>query len=367
MKRISQIPIDKEATHSSATRTVDDSNWAVRSGMWRDRLEKVSARRTKRAKAYPALILAGHGVSLGIRGGALEIQNGLTHYPQSRETYLFFPRDADLPERIVLLDGSGSISFDVLSWLAEQKISFIRINWKGDIVCVAGASGYSANPFRVKWQLETRENREQRNEYCHSIITRKIEATIITLEKSISRSDKWEWAMRSAYAGLSRLEENPPEIISELRALEANCAASYFRSWVGMPIKWRGTSRRPIPDNWRSIGQRSSPYHLAGNRNAAHPVNAILNYAYAVLESEIRIKAISDGYDPTIGIMHEGSDGSSKFIFDLMEPERPKVDRAVLDFVRGHVFDPADFVIRTDGVCRLNPEMARIVVAKVSA
>jgi CRISP-associated protein Cas1 len=49
-----------------------------------------------------------------------------------------------------------------------------------------------------------------------------------------------------------------------------------------------------------------------------------------------------------------------------MEPERPKVDRAVLDFVKGHVFDPADFVIRADGVCRLNPEMARMVVAKVS-
>jgi hypothetical protein len=57
-----------------------------------------------------------------------------------------------------------------------------------------------------------------------------------------------------AYAALSCLEENPPEIISELRALEANCAASYFRSWVGMTIKWRGTSRRPIPDNWRLIG-----------------------------------------------------------------------------------------------------------------
>jgi CRISPR-associated protein Cas1 len=173
--------------------------------------------------------------------------------------------------------------------------------------------------------------------------------------------------MKSAYAALSRLEENPPETISELRALEANCAASYFRSWVGAPIKWRGTSRRPIPDSWRSVGSRSSPYHLAGNRSAAHPVNAILNYAYAALESEIRIKAISDGFDPTIGIMHEGSDGSSKFIFDLMEPERPKVDRAVLDFVRENVFDPADFVIRTDGVCRLNPEMARMVVAKVSA
>jgi CRISP-associated protein Cas1 len=111
---------------------------------------------------------------------------------------------------------------------------------------------------------------------------------------------------------------------------------------------------------------RSSPYHLAGNRNAAHPVNAILNYAYAALESDIRIKAISEGYDPTIGIMHEGSDGSSKFIFDLMEPKRPNIDRLVLEFVRGHIFDPADFIIRGDGVCRLNPEMARMVGAKMS-
>ena len=84
----------------------------------------------------------------------------------------------------------------------------------------------------------------------------------------------------------------------------------------------------------------------------------MLNYAYATLESEIRIKAIADGYD------REGSDGSSKFIFDLMEPQRPKVDREVLDFVKGQVFDPSDFVIRSDGVCRLNPEMARMVVAR---
>ena len=313
----------------------DDHAWATRSDMWRTRVEKASARRTKRAKSTPALALAGHGVSMRVENGALTIQNGFTHYPQRREIIRYFRGDVALPERIILLDGSGSISFDVLSWLAEQKISLIRIDWKGDIVCVAGASGYSANRHRVRWQLETLENPRQRNEFCRSIITRKIEASIVTLEKSIPRSDKWERAMKSAYAALSRLEENPPETISELRALEANCAASYFRSWVGMPIKWRGTSRRPIPDNWHFIGQRSSPYHLAGNRNAAHPVNAILNYAYAALESEIRIKAISDGYDPTIGIMHEGSDGSSKFIFDLMEPERPKVDRAVLNFVKG--------------------------------
>jgi CRISP-associated protein Cas1 len=345
----------------------DDIQWASRSRLWRARTEKATARRTKRAKPVSALTLAGHGVSLRIEGGALTIQNGFTHYPQQRETLRYFRGDLSLPERVILLDGSGSISFDVLTWLAEQKVSLIRLDWKGGVVCVAGASGYSANPHRVRWQLETRENPEQRNEFCRSLITKKVESSIITLEKSIRRSDKWERAMKSAYSALSRLDENPPETIFELRGLEANCAASYFRSWVGIPIKWRGTSRRPVPDNWQFIGQRSSPYHLAGNRNAAHPVNAILNYAYAALESEIRIKVISEGFDPTIGIMHEGSDGSSKFIFDLMEPERPKVDRAVLDFVKTTVFDPADFVIRSDGVCRLNSEMARMVVARVSA
>lgn len=94
-------------------------------------------------------------------------------------------------------------------------------------------------------------------------------------------------------------------------------------------------------------------------------MNAILNYTYTVLQSQLQIDAITEGYDPTIGIMHEGNDGSVAFIFDLMEPFRPLVDRAVLEFVKGRVFDPADFVIRSDGVCRLNPAMAKCVAQVV--
>lgn len=83
-------------------------------------------------------------------------------------------------------------------------------------------------------------------------------------------------------------------------------------------------------------------------------------------QSQIQINAVAEGYDSTIWIMHEARDGSSAFVFDLMEPERPVIDRKVLEFVKGHVFDPADFAIRTDGVCRLNPEMAWCVVGLVS-
>jgi CRISP-associated protein Cas1 len=219
----------------------DDSQWATRSGMWQSRVAKASARRTKRAKAQPALILAGHGMSLRVENGALTIQNGFTHYPQQREIIRYFRGDVALPERIILLDGSGSVSFDVLSWLAEQKVSLIRIDWKGDIVCIAGGSGYSANPPGVRWQLETRENPEQRNDFCRSIITQKIEATIITLEKTIPHSDKRERAMKSAYAALTRLEENPPETVSGLRTLEANCGPPIFAA--GSACRLNGAER----------------------------------------------------------------------------------------------------------------------------
>jgi CRISPR-associated protein Cas1 len=40
------------------------------------------------------------------------------------------------------------------------------------------------------------------------------------------------------------------------------------------------------------------------NRHATHPVNAMLNYAYAVLESQVRIATVSQGLDPHVGYLH---------------------------------------------------------------
>jgi CRISPR/Cas system-associated endonuclease Cas1 len=53
-------------------------------------------------------------------------------------------------------------------------------------------------------------------------------------------------------------------------------------------------------------------------------------------------------------------------VFDLMEPERPKVDTAILRFVAGQEFSAADFTLRSDGVVRLSPQLARRLCAEVS-
>lgn len=74
---------------------------------------------------------------------------------------------------------------------------------------------------------------------------------------------------------------------------------------------------------------------------------------------------VAAGFDPSIGFLHASGLGRPAFVLDLMEPLRPLVDRKVLEFVQGHTFHPADFTIRSDGVCRLNPEMARNVTKRI--
>jgi CRISPR-associated endonuclease Cas1 len=353
------------ATESGATQ--DSRDWVRRSSHWHS-LGRPGGCTPKsgRSPAEP-LVLAGHGASLQIDGGSLLIRNGLTHYPQERETFRYFKGDLSLPSRIILLDCTGTLSFDALGWLSEQNVPLVRIDWRGNVQTVASNSGYASNQRRLDWQTETRANPAKRMAFCIDLIARKIEGCITVLEKAVRQSADWEKAMRRAYGDLTRLECDPPTDIVTLRGLEAGCAAAYFRAWRHIPVKWVATSRRPVPDFWRSVGRRASPYKVTGNRNARDPINAMLNYGYAALESETRIQAVSEGYDPSRGIMHDRKDSQSGFIFDLMEPERPKVDRAVLEFVKANPLHAADLTITSDGVCRLNPEMAKSLVAAIGA
>ena len=107
----------------------------------------------------------------------------------------------------------------------------------------------------------------------------------------------------------------------------------------------------PTPPAWCTIGPRSSllAEKTSKNRNATHPINAMLNYAYAVLLGQLKIQLVSEGYDPTIGIMHHDYRGGPAFVLDHMEPLRPVVDREVIQFALANELQPADFVLRSDG------------------
>src|SRR5687768_7529116 len=113
---------------------------------------------------------------------------------------------------------------------------------------------------------------------------------------------------RATYKNISArsrlLEQRSPRSITELLGIEGSIANEYFRAWSGVALKWKAVRRRPIPEDWLVYSSRSAlREQLRVNRNATHPINAMLNYAYAILVSQTQIRLIAEGYDPTIGIL----------------------------------------------------------------
>ncbi len=346
---------------SAANEDLDEEAvWAERGQYWEGTTEQVqdtSRVVTKRRVERKPLVLNGHGVRLRVHQGSLVVLNGFTHYPQERQELRFFPGDRKLPSRIVMLDSDGSLSLDVISWLSEQRIPLVVLDWQGNLVSVLG-QGTAYKPELREAQLRALGN-GLGLQIATQLIQDKLEASQETLH-SLLRSPGQEQALERLEVVLGELGKAPPETIDALRLLEARAAAAYFSCWQLVSLYWKGTGRKPIPTEWRQVGLRQSLLG-GGNRNATHPVNAILNYAYGVLESQVRIATVSAGLDPAIGYLHTCRPGRLALVYDLMEPLRPRVDKLVLDFLRSHTLAAGDIILTSRGVCKLHPQLARRV------
>jgi CRISPR/Cas system-associated endonuclease Cas1 len=83
------------------------------------------------------------------------------------------------------------------------------------------------------------------------------------------------------------------------------------------------------------------------------PGNALLNYLYAVLETEMTVALLAVGLDPGIGIFHSDIDRRASLALDAIEAVRPYVDHWVLDYLSFSVFANRDFIELPDGEVRL--------------
>ncbi len=73
------------------------------------------------------------------------------------------------------------------------------------------------------------------------------------------------------------------------------------------------------------------------------------------------VACLNAGLHPGMGIIHADRDGRASFIYDLMEPVRPAVDRVVLGFARPHTFAEGECWEPREGFCRLDPTLISLV------
>jgi CRISPR-associated endonuclease Cas1 len=162
------------------------------------------------------------------------------------------------------------------------------------------------------------------------------------------------------------LPDLPPWLmtVDTLRMYEARLARSYFAAWSGWPLCWERTAVKRVPPHWLTARDRTSPLAPGVNgRHAVDPLNAVLNYAYALLEGQCRQALTTLGFDVACGFLHLDKPHRDSLVYDLMECERGTVDGLILDFLARTPLHYGDCTLGTDGACRLHPQLARAVVA----
>jgi CRISPR-associated protein Cas1 len=283
--------------------------------------------------------LFGYGISVRVDRGHLVLEDGIGARQKNR-----FSRVGHGIRRLVVIGSDGIVSLSALRWLADQDAAFVMLDRDGSVLTTTGPVRPSDARLRRAQSLAAQSGTDLR-------ITRALIAAKLTGQERIARENLHNATAAQAISQ-SRIALDTAATILSIRGLEAKAGHAYWHAWKSLQINFPKVDVRKIPEHWKVFGTRISP--VSGSpRCAVNPPNAILNYLYAVLESESRLALAAVGLDPGLGFLHVDSRTRDSLACDLMETVRPEVDAYVLDWLAHRMFQRKDFFEKADGTCRL--------------
>ena len=296
-------------------------------------------------KRSGVLTLFGYGIKVRMQSGHLEIEDGLG--PDRRKIRL--ARVGHGLKRLVVLGADGFVSLAALRWLADQGAAFVMLDRDGTLLLSTGPVRPSDARLR-----RTQAMAIQTGAALH--ITRELLSQKLVGQEQVARQKLLDTKTADIiFAFRERIRI--AETIDAIRYFESQAAAAYWAAWRDLPINFPKSDLPKVPDHWRRFDTRKSP--LTGSqRLAANPANAMLNYLYAILESETRLAVAALGLDPGLGFWHVDTPARDSLACDLMEPIRPNVDGFFLDWITREPLNRSWFFEQRDGNCRLTSSLA---------
>jgi CRISPR-associated endonuclease Cas1 len=252
-------------------------------------------------------------------------------------------------KRLVIIGSDGMVSLSALRWLADQKAAFVMLERDGSVLATTGPVRPSDARLRRAQALSSQSGTAV--QIARELIDKKLAGQ--------ERVARYKLLATQTADTISRYREELVKADSPdaIRQVESLAAGAYWAAWHTLPITFPRKDESRVPGHWRSFGARVSP--LTGSpRLAVNPPNAILNYLYAVLESESRLAAAALGLDPGIGVLHVDTPARDSLACDLMEVVRPQVDAFLVDWITHESLKREWFFEQRDGNCRLMASLA---------
>ena len=258
--------------------------------------------------------------------------------------------------RQVVISGKGSISFDALELLGAHGVDLIVVNWKGEVTARLASREMRTVKTRREQYYAYRDERsgilakhfiiaKMKNQY----------ATLGTLAKSrkdtspniAERLTRKRETVLKEIRRVEGLKEKPVDVIrGSLMGLEGFASASY----------WEGIGKI-IPEDFDFNGR--------SGRYAGDPLNAMLNYGYALLEGEVWRGVHYAGLDPYGGFLHVDRPGKPSMVLDLMEEFRQQlIDKTIIGLVTKGSVSASDFEMM-ENICRMSDPARKLLLKTV--
>lgn len=294
---------------------------------------------------HGVVTLFGYGTSICVDRGHLTIEDGIG----KQRRYARFPRVGHGLKRLVVIGSDGLVSLAALRWLADQGAAFVMLDRFGEILATTGP----VHPSDAR--LRRAQSLAESSGVALRIAIELIKRKLLAQERLIR--DKFQDDVSAEVISGQRYALMKATSREEIRRCEAHGALAYWRVWHTLVLQYPRSDSQRIPEHWRVFGSRISPL-TKSPRLAVNPANAMLNYLYAILESEARVAISELGLDPGLGVLHSDTRTRDSLACDLMEPIRPQVDAFLLDWLRSGALQRKWFFEERDGNCRLTGEFA---------
>jgi CRISPR-associated protein Cas1 len=285
------------------------------------------------------LLLNGHGIDTRVNGSKLYVKDGRHSSDIEPETYVFSPQKIDI-DTIVIYGKNGNLTLESIRWLIKHNVQVCILDWDGKLLTTM-LPPESTNVKTKFAQYHAYEDKEIRLKLAKKFIEAKFDKSQVVLNYLKQRYPAIENDFSKDSSKLAEADN-----IKEIMGAEGAVAVYYWTQF-----------EKFIPEKYE-FDDRTGRYKTRPS-GAGDMVNVMLNYGYALLESECMRAINAVGMDVHVGFLHEMATGKNSLAYDLQEPFRFLVDLAVINLIETDRMEKKDFIRTENYSLRLRPSGAK--------
>jgi CRISPR-associated protein Cas1 len=247
-----------------------------------------------------------------------------------------------------------------MRWLMKHNIHLTLLNWDGNLLATTLPDQTISGKLRLA-QYKKHLDGIIRYNIANEIVKSKVDSSLNLLNQLAKfypiDSKKIQERIRSEFSLFAKKHRQNTHEIPEIMSHEARIAKIYFEYL-------REVFAKVAPQF--SFETRANLDHKRAD-HASDEINALLNYGYSILTSEIKKFLNSVGLDSQIGFLHETLLSRTPLVYDLQELFRWLIDLSVIQLLEDNNLKKSDFILTENYHIRLKPDTAKLLVEKIKS